>query len=168
MSQNGQKPRILVVDDDEKIRTLLTRYLENENLQVFAAGDGAAMDRIMQQEGADLVVLDLMLPGEDGLSIARRLKADSGMPIIMLSARGEDTDRIIGLEVGADDAQHVAQVVRPAVVLRLQLLRLAVGHRRLLPKIMGVGDHAEPAPGGARLGSQLQTACFPATQAFYP
>ena len=61
------------------------------------------MDRIMQQEGADLVVLDLMLPGEDGLSIARRLKADSGMPIIMLSARGEDTDRIIGLEVGADD-----------------------------------------------------------------
>ena len=103
MEQNGQKPRILVVDDDEKIRTLLTRYLENENLQVLAAESGTAMDRIMEQEGADLVVLDLMLPGEDGLSIARRLKADTAIPIIMLSARGEDTDRIIGLEVGADD-----------------------------------------------------------------
>ncbi|MEJ2310116.1 MAG: response regulator [Gammaproteobacteria bacterium] len=103
MEQNGQKPCILVVDDDEKIRTLLTRYLENENLQVLAAESGTAMDRILEQDGADLVVLDLMLPGEDGLSIARRLKADTAIPIIMLSARGEDTDRIIGLEVGADD-----------------------------------------------------------------
>lgn len=103
MEQNGQKPRILVVDDDEKIRTLLTRYLENENLQVLAAESGTAMDRLLEHEGADLVVLDLMLPGEDGLSIARRLKADTTIPIIMLSARGEDTDRIIGLEVGADD-----------------------------------------------------------------
>jgi two-component system phosphate regulon response regulator OmpR len=103
MNTSGETPRILVVDDDEKIRTLLTRYLENENLQVSAVEDGKSMDEKLAGEAFDLVVLDLMLPGEDGLSIARRLKAGSAIPIIMLSARGEDTDRIIGLEVGADD-----------------------------------------------------------------
>jgi two-component system phosphate regulon response regulator OmpR len=103
MKTNGETPRILVVDDDEKIRTLLTKYLENENLAVSAVDDGKSMDAKLDEEEFDLVVLDLMLPGEDGLSIARRLKAGSSIPIIMLSARGEDTDRIIGLEVGADD-----------------------------------------------------------------
>ncbi len=103
MKTIGETPRILVVDDDEKIRTLLTKYLENENLVVSAVDDGKSMDKKLAAEDFDLVVLDLMLPGEDGLSIARRLKASSSLPIIMLSARGEDTDRIIGLEVGADD-----------------------------------------------------------------
>jgi two-component system phosphate regulon response regulator OmpR len=103
MKTNGETPRILVVDDDEKIRTLLTKYLENENLAVTAVDDGKSMDEKLAVEEFDLVVLDLMLPGEDGLSIARRLKANASLPIIMLSARGEDTDRIIGLEVGADD-----------------------------------------------------------------
>jgi DNA-binding response OmpR family regulator len=103
MNTNGETPRILVVDDDEKIRTLLTKYLENENLAVSAVDDGKSMDEKLASEDFDLVVLDLMLPGEDGLSIARRLKANTSLPIIMLSARGEDTDRIIGLEVGADD-----------------------------------------------------------------
>jgi two-component system, OmpR family, phosphate regulon response regulator OmpR len=103
MNTNGESPRILVVDDDEKIRTLLTKYLENENLAVSAVDDGKSMDEKLDSEDFDLVVLDLMLPGEDGLSIARRLKANTPLPIIMLSARGEDTDRIIGLEVGADD-----------------------------------------------------------------
>ena len=103
MNTNGENPRILVVDDDEKIRTLLTKYLENENLAVSAVEDGKSMDEKLDEETFDLVVLDLMLPGEDGLSIARRLKANSPIPIIMLSARGEETDRIIGLEVGADD-----------------------------------------------------------------
>lgn len=103
MNTSGETPRILVVDDDEKIRTLLTKYLENENLAVSAVEDGKTMDEKLAGEDFDLVVLDLMLPGEDGLSIARRLKANTSLPIIMLSARGEDTDRIIGLEVGADD-----------------------------------------------------------------
>ena len=103
MNTNGETPRILVVDDDEKIRTLLTKYLENENLAVSAVDDRKSMDEKLASEDFDLVVLDLMLPGEDGLSIARRLKANTSLPIIMLSARGEDTDRIIGLEVGADD-----------------------------------------------------------------
>ena len=103
MKTSGETPRILVVDDDEKIRTLLTKYLENENLVVSAVDDGKSMDEKLAGEDFDLVVLDLMLPGEDGLSIARRLKASTSLPIIMLSARGEDTDRIIGLEVGADD-----------------------------------------------------------------
>ena len=103
MNTNGETPRILVVDDDEKIRTLLTKYLENENLAVSAVDDGKSMDEKLASEDFDLVVLDLMLPGEDGLTLARRLRTRTQVPIIMLSARGDDIDRIVGLEVGADD-----------------------------------------------------------------
>ncbi len=103
MNSDAENPRILVVDDDEKIRTLLTRYLENENFAVSAVEDGKSMDEKLERDEFAPVALLRLLPGEDGLSIARRLKAGSPLPIIMLSARGEDTDRIIGLEVGADD-----------------------------------------------------------------
>ena len=95
--------RILVVDDDEALRDLLHDYLTREGYRVTGVGDGPAMDKWLVNNRADLVVLDLMLPGEDGLSIARRLRAESTVPIIILSARGEDVDRIVGLEVGADD-----------------------------------------------------------------
>ncbi len=95
--------RILVVDDDEKLRDLLTRYLGEQGFAVAGVGDGAEMDGYLAEHAADLVVLDLMLPGEDGLSIARRLRGEGDMPIIILSARGEEIDRIVGLEVGADD-----------------------------------------------------------------
>ena len=95
--------RILVVDDDEKLRNLLTRYLSEQGFVVAGVADGAAMDDYFGRYDADLVVLDLMLPGEDGLSIARRLRSKGEMPIIILSARGDEIDRIIGLEVGADD-----------------------------------------------------------------
>ena len=130
MKTNGETPRILVVDDDEKIRTLLTKYLENENLAVSAVDDGKSMDAKLDEEEFDLVVLDLMLPGEDGLSIARRLKAGSSIPIIMLSARGEDTDRIIGLEVGADDYlpkpfNPRELLARIRAVLRLSLIHIS-------------------------------------------
>ena len=94
---------ILVVDDDIQLRTLLADYLAREGFVVSGVGDGVAMDAWLAQHQADLVILDLMLPGEDGLSLARRLSQDSRIPIIMLSARGEDVDRIVGLEVGADD-----------------------------------------------------------------
>ena len=100
---NQETKRILVVDDDEKLRGLLTRYLGEQGFAVAGVGDGEAMDAYFAQSGADLVVLDLMLPGEDGLSIARRLRATGEMPIIILSARGDEIDRIVGLEVGADD-----------------------------------------------------------------
>ena len=95
--------RILVVDDDPKLRELVARYLEKEGLIVETVGDARAMDSSLSERRSDLIILDLMLPGEDGLSIARRLRVDGGPPIIMLSARGEDIDRIVGLEMGADD-----------------------------------------------------------------
>ena len=96
--------KILVVDDDQRIRDLLRRYLVQEGFDVFQAEDGKSLNRILLRETVDLIVLDLMLPGEDGLSICRRLRAaNDRTPIIMLTAKVEDIDRIVGLEVGADD-----------------------------------------------------------------
>ena len=96
--------RIVVVDDDARIRDLLRRYLTQEGFEVLLAEDGKALNRLMTRENIDMIVLDLMLPGEDGLSICRRLRAaNDTTPIIMLTAKVEDVDRIVGLEVGADD-----------------------------------------------------------------
>lgn len=102
---NGKaRYRILVVDDDARLRELLTRYLEEQGFAVKAVVDGSAMDKALHREHFDLLVLDLMLPGEDGLSICRRLRAnESTLPIIMLTAKGDEVDRIVGLEMGADD-----------------------------------------------------------------
>ena len=100
---NEISPHILVVDDDREIRDLTARFLRKHGFRVDAAADGREMDRHLADGRFDLVVLDLMMPGEDGLSICRRLRADSGVPIIMLTALGEETDRIVGLEMGADD-----------------------------------------------------------------
>ncbi len=103
-SNTSRKDKIVIVDDDARIRDLLRRYLEQEGFDIMLAEDGKALNRIMQREPVSLIVLDLMLPGEDGLSICRRLRASSDRtPIIMLTAKGEDVDRIVGLEVGADD-----------------------------------------------------------------
>ena len=97
-------PHILVVDDDREIRDLLARFLAKHALRVTTARDGAEMMRVLDDRRVDLVVLDLMLPGEDGLSLTRRLRAEGRLiPIVMLTAMGEDTDRIVGLEMGADD-----------------------------------------------------------------
>lgn len=96
--------RVLVVDDDVRLRTLLQRFLEDKGFIVRTAHDGSQMDRLMQRELFSLIVLDFMLPAEDGLSICRRLREQgSDVPIIMLTARGSDSDRISGLEAGADD-----------------------------------------------------------------
>ena len=98
------KTRILVVDDDQRLRELLVRYLGGEGYEVKAVPDAAGMDKQLARERYDLVVLDLMLPGEDGLAICRRLRAQgSALAIIMLTAKGDDVDRIVGLEMGADD-----------------------------------------------------------------
>jgi DNA-binding response OmpR family regulator len=103
----GERPadqaHLLVVDDDKGIRDLLSRYLTEQGFRVSSVEDGQAMDAWLAHETPDLVILDLMLPGEDGLSLARRLRSAYAFPIIMISARGEDIDRIVGLEVGADD-----------------------------------------------------------------
>lgn len=95
--------RILVVDDDVALRELVTSYLGASGYRVEGVGDGAAFRASMARHGADLVVLDLMLPGEDGLSLLKWLRAEGGPPVIIASARGEEVDRVVGLEVGADD-----------------------------------------------------------------
>jgi len=98
------KTRILVVDDDLRLRDLLQRYLTEQGFTVHTVADAPGMDKLLARERVDLLVLDLMLPGEDGLSICRRLRGGRDLlPIIMLTARGEDVDRIVGLEMGADD-----------------------------------------------------------------
>jgi len=98
------KTRILVVDDDLRLRDLLKRYLSEQGFDVHLAQDAAAMDKLLGRERFDLIVLDLMMPGEDGLSVCRRLRgAKDTIPIIMLTAKGGDIDRIVGLEMGADD-----------------------------------------------------------------
>ena len=94
---------LLVVDDDRETRELLSLYLGQQGFDVAVVEDGKAMDAWLADNTTDLVILDLMLPGEDGLSIARRLQSDHHLPIVMISARGEELDRIVGLEVGADD-----------------------------------------------------------------
>ncbi|MFN8838754.1 MAG: two-component system response regulator OmpR [Burkholderiales bacterium] len=101
---NTASKRLLVVDDDPKLRDLLHRYLTQQQFEVALAQDGPSMNRLLQREPWDLIILDLMLPGEDGLSIVRRLRgANDRTPVIMLTAKGDDVDRIVGLEMGADD-----------------------------------------------------------------
>src|SRR5476649_2108931 len=96
--------KILVVDDDPRLRDLLRRYLGEQGFNVYVAENAPSMNKLWVRERFDLLVLDLMLPGEDGLSICRRLRGSNDRtPIIMLTAKGEDVDRIVGLEMGADD-----------------------------------------------------------------
>lgn len=102
-SKSSARETLLIVDDDAGIRELLARYLGENGYLVGTVADGREMDEWLSREQPDLVILDLMLPGEDGLSLARRLRERGPVPILMLSARGEDIDRIVGLEVGADD-----------------------------------------------------------------
>ena len=106
---------ILVVDDDPGIRRLLTRYLTEQGYQTAAVSDGKGMDRWLRNNQPDLIILDLMLPGEDGLSLIRKIRATGNTPIIMLTARGEEVDRIVGLETGADD--YLAKPFNPRELL---------------------------------------------------
>jgi len=111
----NQKNKILVVDDDPGIRELLEQYLREQGYAVASVEDGEGLDSYLKQNHPDLIILDLMLPGEDGLSIAQRLHAMNEYAILMLSARGEDVDRIVGLEVGADD--YLAKPFNPRELL---------------------------------------------------
>lgn len=134
-------PDLLVVDDDAELRELTEAYLSQQGFTVRTVADAAEMDAALADRRPDLIILDLMLPGEDGLSIAKRLKADGGrVPIIMLSAQGDDVDRIVGLEVGADD--YLAKPFNP---------------RELLARIRAVLRRASRAqePGGARVIRQF-------------
>jgi len=106
---------ILVVDDDREIRDLLDKFLSKHGYRVTTAADGREMKKVLEDARIDLVVLDLMMPGEDGLTLCRNLRADSQLPVIMLTAMGEETDRIIGLEMGADD--YLAKPFNPRELL---------------------------------------------------
>jgi DNA-binding response OmpR family regulator len=112
---NVERARLLVVDDDAELRELAQAYLTQQGFEVVTVPDGARMDAALAVDSYDLVILDLMLPGEDGLSIAKRLKTVSNIPIIIVSAQGEDVDRIVGLEIGADD--YVSKPFNPRELL---------------------------------------------------
>jgi two-component system phosphate regulon response regulator OmpR len=133
MTTRNTPPRILVVDDDVRLRDLLSRYLTEQGFQVATLADARDLDKKLQRDPPHLIVLDLMLPGEDGLSVCRRLRgAGESVPIIMLTAKGEDIDRIVGLEMGADDYlpkpfNPRELVARIHAVLRRQTERLAPG-----------------------------------------
>ena len=129
--------KIVIVDDDARIRDLLRLFLSQEGFDVLMAEDARALARILQRESVDLLVLDLMLPGEDGLSICRRLRAEGQkVPIIMLTAKGEDVDRITGLDIGADD--YLTKPFNP----RELLARIhAVLRRRPAQEVPGAPGH---------------------------
>jgi DNA-binding response OmpR family regulator len=96
-------PTVLVVDDESVVREVVVKYLRREGYRTLEAGDGDAAVALVEHEHPDLVVLDLMLPGTDGLAVCRRIRERSELPVIMLTARAEEADRIVGLELGADD-----------------------------------------------------------------
>lgn len=110
-----QKPNILIVDDERDIRKLLADYLSNHGYRTRSAADGREMDQALNGSNFDLVILDVMMPGEDGLRICRRLQETSRIPIILLTAMAEETDRIVGLEMGADD--YVSKPFNPRELL---------------------------------------------------
>jgi two-component system, OmpR family, response regulator len=103
MRSTENQEHLLIVDDDREIRTLLTEYLEKWDYRITAVRDGEDMHKILNHSRVDLIILDVMLPGKDGLALCRELRTQISTPILMLTARGDETDRIIGLEMGADD-----------------------------------------------------------------
>jgi two-component system OmpR family response regulator len=138
---------ILVVDDDAEIRALLGTYLEKNGYRTTVAADGKAMRAVLARTRVDLVVLDLMLPGEDGLTLCRNLRAESDTPVIMLTARGEETDRIVGLEMGADD--YLAKPFSPRELLAR--IKSVLRRYRSLPLNLRADEGREIMFGGWRL-----------------
>ena len=127
-SQGKPPATLLVVDDDPELLELTEEYLSSQGFEVLVAEDGVAMDAALQANEVDLMILDLMLPGEDGLSIARRMRRDRDLPIIIVSAQGDDVDRIVGLEIGADD--YLAKPFNPRELLARVRAVLRRGARR--------------------------------------
>jgi two-component system OmpR family response regulator len=132
---------VLIVDDDEEVRRLLGEYLERNGLRVTLAVDGGEMRRALDDGSPDLVVLDLMLPGEDGLALCRDLRARSNLPVIMLTARIDEVDRIVGLEMGADD--YLAKPFSP---------------RELLARIKSILRRTRSLPPGGGVAHRLRFA----------
>jgi DNA-binding response OmpR family regulator len=142
LPDNVQMTTVLVVDDEPIVREVVVKYLRREGFRTLEAGDGDTARELVERERLDLVVLDLMLPGTDGLAICRWIRARSTLPVIMLTARGEEADRIVGLELGADDyvtkpfsprelAARVRTVLRRAQPPTVQDERLTFGELEL-------------------------------------
>jgi two-component system, OmpR family, response regulator len=125
-----RKPHIVVVDDDREIREPLARYLAKSGFRVSQAADGSELDRMLSTSHVDLLVLDIMLPGEDGLTICRRVQRDRHIPIILLTALSEDVDRIVGLELGADD--YLGKPFNPREILAR--IRSVLRRARMIPQ----------------------------------
>ncbi len=142
-----QPDHILIVDDDAEIRALLGTYLQKNGYRTTVAADGKAMRVALARNRVDLIVLDLMLPGEDGLTLCRKLRADSDTPVIMLTARGEETDRIVGLEMGADD--YLAKPFSPRELLAR--IKSVLRRYRSLPLNLRADEGREIAFAGWRL-----------------
>ena len=135
---NQETKKILVVDDDLRLRSLLERYLKEQGFLVRTVADAEQMDRFLERENYHLLVLDLMLPGEDGLSICKRLRStDNKIPIIMLTAKGDEVDKIIGLELGADD--YLSKPFNP----RELLARIKAVMRRQITEVPGAPSAEE-------------------------
>ncbi len=138
---------ILIVDDDSEIRGLLGEYLRKNGYRATAVADGRAMWAALARGKVDLVVLDLMLPGDDGLTLCRKLRAEADTPVIMLTARGEETDRIVGLEMGADD--YLAKPFNPRELLAR--IKSVMRRTRSLPLNLRADEAREIAFAGWRL-----------------
>lgn len=138
MMMTDQSKKILVVDDDIRLRELLQRYLTEQGFIVKVASDAKEMDAVLAAGAVDLMVLDLMLPGEDGLSICRRVRGSGAvLPIVMLTARGDEVDRIIGLEMGADD--YLPKPFNPRELLA-RINAVLRRHERLLPSAPAINS----------------------------
>jgi DNA-binding response OmpR family regulator len=145
--------RVLIVDDDQALRTVLATALGDEGFTVSQAGDGAAGLRRFESDGADLVILDILMPEMDGLEVCRRIRRKSTVPIVLLSSRGEEVDRVTGLETGADD-----YVTKPFSTREL-VARIRAVERRVAaasPPVAGPGPAPAPSLAGALGGEALE------------
>jgi len=146
--------QVLIVDDDEKLQKLLKEYLENNGFRVLCLGDGTHVQETIRKNSPDLVILDIMLPGRDGLEILKEIRRDFAVPVIMLTAKGEDTDRIVGLELGGDD--YLSKPFNP----RELLARIKAVLRRAGEGVKGASESPKRLSiraGGLTLNTAKQT-----------
>jgi DNA-binding response OmpR family regulator len=147
--------RVLVVDDEPTVRDVVQRYLEREGFRVQVAGDGQQALAAFQATRPDLIVLDIMLPGIDGLEICRQVRAAGSTPVILLTARGHETERVVGLELGADDYVVKPFSARELVARVRSVLRRTLGASQAPPAPLRAGDlEIDPATHEARVGER--------------